>query len=137
MRRRLLHPPHEAGRINVTPMIDVVMVLIVFFLIVGRLAAERRAPVDLPEARHGSEARAATPFVVNVLAPDGRVTLSGQRYAPEEIALLVRDRLEQDPDLVVQVRADRALAFGQVRPVLDALRGAGVSGVRLAAEEAR
>ena len=137
MRRRVLHPPHEVGRVNVTPMIDVVMVLIVFFLIVGNMAAERLSPVDLPPASHGLEARAATPLVVNVLAPGGTIELDGRRYEPSELALIARERAQGDPDLVVQLRADRRLPFGAVRPVLDTLREAGVTTVRLAAREGR
>ena len=47
MRFRTFHHAPASGKINVTPLIDVVMVLIVFYLIVGKLAADRKAPVQL------------------------------------------------------------------------------------------
>ena len=48
MRVRQFHPHQPAGKFNVTPLIDVVMVLIIFYLIVGKLAAERQGHVKLP-----------------------------------------------------------------------------------------
>ncbi|MEO0716497.1 MAG: biopolymer transporter ExbD [Planctomycetota bacterium] len=135
MRRRLVQPASETPRVNVTPMIDVVMVLIIFFLIVGRLAAEKRAPVDLPSADFGADGALATPMVVNVLAPDGRVDIGGRAFVVGEVTLLAEDRVADEPDLVVQLRADRSLAFDAVRPVLDALRAGGVESIQLAARE--
>lgn len=137
MRRRAMPVPAETPRVNVTPMIDVVMVLIVFFLIVGRLAAERRAPVDLPPAAFGSEGAEAVPMVVNVLAPEGTIDVGGRRYDADELTLLATERVGTDADLVVQLRADRALPFDRVRPVLEALRSGGVESIRFAAREAR
>ena len=45
-----VRPDGSAGHLNVTPLIDIVMVLIIFFLLVGQLAMDRKGAVDLPEA---------------------------------------------------------------------------------------
>ncbi len=161
MRRRFQH--HAAAgsfeAINVTPLIDVVMCLVIFFLIVGKLAADASA-VRLPESGFGRADRTDRAVVVAV-APalpgvPGAVDLgSGTRAriwidgvaisGPNELAGAIRDRgarvlaalgRPEDAlaDLPVQVRADRSLPFAAVEPVLKACADLGITGVRLAAE---
>ena len=122
----------KAARINVTPMIDVVMCLIVFFLIVGKLAADRLAPVELPEGGSGQERLGADPIIVNVVPGDGgegvEVIVDGLVIAPDRLGGVLT------PGRAVELRASRRLAYGQVRPVLDACRAAGVPRISLATE---
>ena len=76
MKFRSLQHHAPTGKINVTPLIDVVMVLIVFYLIVGQLAADRRARVDLPASVIGVQ-EDATPSrrpIVITLAAQGAAT---------------------------------------------------------------
>jgi biopolymer transport protein ExbD len=140
MRRRSFHTPHPPGRINVTPMIDVVMVLIVFYLIVGRLVAEQRSEVYLPESRTGAVQKTQDLLVVNVLARDTEgpapIEVEGVNVSPALLTSLVRDRLAEKPTTVVQVRADRELTYADVLPVIRACRLAGVGHVRISAEQA-
>jgi len=58
------HPP--TAKINVTPLIDVVMVLIIFYLIVGKLAAERQGHVQLPSSAVGVQAETHDPVIVTI-----------------------------------------------------------------------
>lgn len=120
----------KAARINVTPMIDVVMCLIVFFLIVGKLAADRLAPVELPEGGAGQERLGADPIIVNVVPIEGgvEVIVDGLAIAPDRLAGAL------EPGRPVELRASRRLAYGQVRPILDACRAAGVRQIALATE---
>jgi biopolymer transport protein ExbD len=137
MRRRLLNAPHPFGDVNVTPLIDVVMCMIIFFLIVGKLVADQRAQLRLPETRSGSARAAQDVLVINVLAsPEGeaRVVVDNAPVETRAVADLVRARLADKPKTVVQLRASRELAYGAVRPIIDACRDAGVPSLRLAAE---
>jgi len=136
VRRRTFHVAHGAGRINVTPMIDVVMVLIVFFLLVGKLAAERYAPVDLPASRAGAPPDRGDALVINVVpAPGGTsLVIDGVELSVESVESVVRRTRAEHPQRPVRVRADRSLAYGAVRPVIEACRRAGVSSVALATE---
>jgi biopolymer transport protein ExbD len=137
MRRRLLHAHHPFGDVNVTPLIDVVMCMIVFFLIVGKLVADQRAQLRLPETRSGSARPAQDVFVINVLASaegEARVVVDNDPVETPVLRELLRARLLRDPATVVQLRASRELPYGAVRPVIDACRDAGVPSVRLAAE---
>jgi biopolymer transport protein ExbD len=137
MRRRLLHAPHPFGDVNVTPLIDVVMCMIIFFLIVGKLVADQRAQLRLPETRSGSARAAQDVLVINVLASEGgeaRVVVDNTPVETWALGDLVRARLADKPTTVVQLRASRELAYGAVRPIIDACRDAGVPSLRLAAE---
>jgi len=119
-------------RVNVTPLIDVVMVMIVFFLIVGKLAADERSPIELPDASATSGAADSDTLIINV-AGDGSLILRGQVVTTERLGeALVRER-SLHPGVVVRIRADRSLDYASVEPVVRACRAAGVTTVRLAA----
>lgn len=162
MRRRSFgNPGHSAEAINVTPLIDVVMCLIVFFLIVGKLASDASA-VRLPETAIGKLESAGKSVVVSIAKGDApgstpaadwggiqaRVFVDGQAVAGEnELVGLLHDRAvallktvgktESDIAAVpVHVRADRDLPYAAVEPVLRAAAKAGVPGVRLATQRA-
>lgn len=136
MRRRVFHPPHPPGRVNVTPMIDVIMVLIVFYLIVGQMAAESKRSMPLPVASSGTRQVASEPLVVNVALQDGNVTIEvGRRVlSADELARFIESRIADRPETTVQIRADRSLSFGAVEPIIAACRAAGVGTVRIATE---
>ena len=130
---------HEGvGHINVTPRSDVVMCLIIFFLLVGRLASKQGRPIDLPSTGVG-DSGAAPKLVVGVAAsarPGGEpeVTLAGNPVSVGELAGLVKARLGEPARGELAIRADRRLSWGQVRPVVEACRAAGLSSVRLVTE---
>ncbi len=97
MRRRVINPPVAFEGVNVTPLIDVVMVLIVFFLIVGKLANEQASGVRPPSSAFGRADEPAGTVVVNVLAREGsapaRVVINAQELRGEEaIASAIRAR---------------------------------------------
>jgi len=138
VRARRLYQRGDVGKINVTPMIDVVMVLIIFFLLVGQLAAEKLSIVDLPATERGRSGQREDPVVVNVVkraeaAGGGALVVVEQaELSLPELLVLLRDRSAKGP-VEVRLRADRSLAFADVRPTLETCRDAGVASVRLAA----
>ncbi|MCB9845408.1 MAG: biopolymer transporter ExbD [Phycisphaeraceae bacterium] len=135
MRRRSFQRDASVGKINVTPMIDVVMCLIVFFLIVGKLAADKLENVDLPSATSGREGGGA-PLIINAAVEEERlrVVIQGRSMDLDEVEAEVRDLVESGVSQSVQLRASRRLSYGAIRPVVDACRRAGVRTIALAAE---
>ncbi len=123
----------EDRRINVTPLIDVVMVLIVFFLIVGKLASDQRSEVDLPPADARPLQSDPSTLIVNIPA-DRSIVLQSEVLTPTLFASRLREAVGRTPDLRVQIRADRSLAYGDIAPIVRACRDLGVSRIRLAAE---
>lgn len=153
MRRRTIQPPGSSlEAINVTPMIDVVMCLIIFFLIVGKLSTDRGQHVALPWSIRGGEETSPTVMVVTIArlgdvpteladASAGwkgfgiTVQADGQPVADgKALETAVRARLAEAPGLSIQVRGDRLLPYGAVEPVLRACGQAGAKSVRFAAE---
>lgn len=144
MRRRSFIPASGVPTINVTPMIDVVMCLIVFYLIVGKLAADQRVNVLLPATVGGQEPSDDRALIVNVVPADDMhrsvdgngvsIVADGQAIGQADLASMIRTRRLGDPELWIQVRADRTLNFGQVSPVMRACREAGTAMVKLSVE---
>ena len=137
MRRRTSLPVSHAGKINVTPLIDVVMCLIIFYLLVGRLAMDRQAGVKLPGSAVGADVPYASSLIINVLTGEGDasagVMIDGRTVDPA----VLRERLtlhagaEPGSAPLVQIRADRRLPYSSVSPILAACREAGLTSVLL------
>jgi biopolymer transport protein ExbD len=126
-----------SGRINMTPMIDVTFLLIIFFLLSSRLSQQEAAELDLPVA--ASSQRAANdsrPRVsVNVFA-DGRVLVGDLETRLGEITDRLRiERDRSDDDLEVRIRADRGVPYSAVTPVLLACTEANIWNVTFAVFE--
>ncbi len=139
MRRRTFHLPEATGKINVTPLIDVVMCLIVFFLIVGKLAHDQRVRIDLPTSRTGLDEKSPDVLIVNVVpaaAGASRVIIDAAEIPPAELETAIRSRLTARPDSVVELRGSRDLGYGAVAAVVRACKNAGVQSVRLATQRA-
>ncbi|MEM7755101.1 MAG: biopolymer transporter ExbD [Planctomycetota bacterium] len=126
----------SVARVNVTPMIDVVMVLIVFFLLVGHLANERRGAVDLPAATQGEDEDGTRRPVVVLVRTAGDVRVDGVGVGDADLGRAISAGVESRRRAGrfggVHVRADAGIAYDAVRPVLEACREAGVGEVRLA-----
>lgn len=136
VRRRTLHPPHAAGKVNVTPMIDVVMCLIIFYLLVGKLAMSSRV-TDLPKAGSGEEGSRAAAIVLDIMADGdgGGVAVDGTAVPVARLASHLRSMVagaSGGPE--VRIRAGRDLPYARLAPVLSACRDSGLTSVRLVAE---
>ena len=118
-------------RVNMTPMIDVVFLLIIFFLVSSHLARqESQLPLPLPEAVSGEEMdRQGERVVVNVLA-DGKLMLAGREVDAAELQQrLVFEKENRAADLEVRIRGDRTVPFQAVQPILLVISKSGISNV--------
>ena len=113
-------------------MIDVVMCLIVFYLLVGQLASDQRSDLTLPKSATGDEAQDAQAAFVNVRLEGDQLMLDVDG-APVQLTQLGRT-VRAAPS--VHLRADAAITYDRLSPVLGELRRAGVRSVRVATEQA-
>lgn len=127
---------HTGGHLNVTPLIDIVMVLIIFFLLVGQLAMDRQGDVDLPESVSGEAATPGSASIAVAVERDGRLVIDGRTTQPEKLTAVLRVMAAQQAGAPVQIRADKGAAFGDVRTVVNACREAGIATVELATAQA-
>jgi biopolymer transport protein ExbD len=122
-------------RVNMTPMIDVTFLLIIFFLLSSHLAQqETQLELDLPAAASGRQAvDDERPRLTVNLQHDGAIILGSTPTMPEEITGRLRiERERLGNDLEVRVRADRSVPYSSVQPILLACADAGIWNVTFA-----
>lgn len=119
------------SNINVTPLVDIALVLLLVFIVTAKIVVTPAVPLDLPKASQGEDVQ----VVFSVLLPeDGRILLNGTPVADD--ATLERratEALGEDPELRAVIQADGAVPHRQVMDVLDALKGAGVEHIAFGA----
>jgi len=110
--------------INVTPLVDIVLVLLIIFMVTAKLIVSKSVPLDLPKAKTGSEMQ--TVFSV-VLSADG-ITQVDSKTVPNDDAILglAKSAHEKNPELRAVIKADTAVPHGRVIHVLDLLKQADV-----------
>jgi biopolymer transport protein ExbD len=120
---------------NMTPMIDVVFLLIIFFLVSSHLAKqEAQLELPLPQAATGQTPtdESAPRVTVNVLA-DGSLMLAGHRVQPDQLQQRLSEQMARDGgDLEVRIRSDRNVPYGTVEPIMLACIRAGIWNVTFA-----
>ena len=125
---------HQVG-FNMTPMIDVVFLLIIFFLVSSHLAKqESRLELPLPVAGSGQPPREsqAPQVTVNVL-PDGGLLLAGSRVGPHKLQPRLQfERQHSGSNLQVRIRSDRGVPYRFIEPLLLACARAGIWNVSFA-----
>ena len=108
------------------PLVDLVMLLVLFFALAQGAIQNPVVPVALPTAEQGSEVEGEGGETVLSVDAAGQIYLGGERLSVEELA----PRLQQGTRVLV--RADSVTDYGRVRGALDALRDQGISRIRLA-----
>jgi biopolymer transport protein ExbD len=133
-----LHPfPEDEPAINLTPMIDVVFTLLVFFMLATTFAErERLLDLELPYAASAADAKKPTPqeLVINV-AREGKVFVDGKTLEETQLAKVLSDTAQRDRRTMVTIRGDRRGAYDGIVHVLDACLQAGLVDVSLGALE--
>ncbi len=111
--------------INVTPLVDIVLVLLIIFMVTAKLIVSKSVPLDLPKAATGSDIQ--TVFSV-VLAEDGTTQVDSKTIPNDDAILaLAKKAHEGNPELRAVIKADTKVPHGRVIHVLDLLKQAQVS----------
>ncbi|MCH7725080.1 MAG: biopolymer transporter ExbD [Planctomycetes bacterium] len=121
--------------INMTPMIDVVFLLIIFFLVSSHLAnRESHMPLDLPLADAGREpVDDVSPRVTVNVTKTGEMQLSGFTIDSQRLQQRLAERLERHgKDLEVRIRTSRQTPYGKVEPIMLACARVGIWNVTYA-----
>jgi biopolymer transport protein TolR len=126
----------DSGRpmaeINVTPLVDVMLVLLVIFIITAPLMASS-IKLDLPRS---AAAQPGTPpqSISVVVTPDGQIHLDERTVTPAQLSDALARRAAQAPDTEVQLRADAAVPYGRVVEVMGLAQQAGLNRIGFVAE---
>jgi biopolymer transport protein ExbD/biopolymer transport protein TolR len=120
------------SNINVTPMVDVMLVLLIIFMVITPMLQNKvaidMAKVDNAVAMPDADKEDA---IVVAVTRDGGVFLGQDKVAPDQLGRMVRDKLADKPGKTIYVRADARAQFKAVEDAIDDVRTAGVDEVGL------
>jgi biopolymer transport protein TolR len=113
------------AEINVTPLVDIMLVLLIIFMLTAHLIAKQAIEVELPRA---AQSTAAPPTTLTVtLTRDGALYLNAAPTTPDALRTAVREALAADPKTQAIIVGDRAVSHGRVVWVLDTIKTLGIS----------
>jgi biopolymer transport protein ExbD len=120
--------------INVTPFVDVALVLLIIFMVTATYIVAQSIPVDLPEAGTGEDV--VTTFAITI-TPDGQLFLDGEKKDEAGIRAKIRKTREHNEDVRVVIAADKVVTHGRVVHIIDLIRKEGVAkfAINIDAEE--
>lgn len=118
--------------INVTPLIDVVLVLLVVFMVITPMLSSG-LPVDLPEATSTTTVNDAGQFIVISITKDGRWAVEQEEVDKDTLIEAVNAEYRKRPESSVLVKGDFSLDYGVVREVMDLLAENHLTALKLAA----
>ena len=120
------------GEINVTPFVDVMLVLLIVFMVTAPLLTVG-VEVDLPKTKAGQINADAAPLVVSIKA-DGSVHLQDTQVPADALVPRLQAISEANPQIRIFVRGDRAVAYGDVLGVMGRIQAGGFERVALVAQ---
>src|SRR5271157_5161714 len=128
--------PGAVSDINVTPMVDVMLVLLIIFMVITPML-QKGVSVDMARVSNPRPMQEADKEDATVLAitRDGKIYLGSNSIALDQITGKVKDRIADRLDKTVYVKSDARAKYGDVVAVIDAVRAAGVDSLGLLTEK--
>jgi biopolymer transport protein TolR len=120
------------AEINVTPLVDVMLVLLIIFMVTAPMLATG-LKVNLPQARQAAPLNPNEPTVVTI-GKDGQISLGSDAIDKSALIEAIRARLGDDDSRVIHIRSDKEVQFGDVVAVLDLLAANGLTRIAIVAQ---
>jgi biopolymer transport protein ExbD len=118
--------------INVTPLVDITLVLLIIFMVTATFVSERALEVNLPKS--ATKENSPTPALTVTLGKDGALKIMKKSVTMEELGLLLANEIKTYPDEKVLLKAEKDLPYYKVAEVLEIIKLSGVKKVALAME---
>ena len=126
--------PQPMSEINMTPLVDVMLVLVVIFIITAPLMVSA-VKVDLPKT-DGAAALEAPKFISLTVDKAGQVFVDDKPMAPDAVAAALRQAGQRNPDTEVRLRADANVPYGRVVEIMGQAHLAGLNRIGFVADAA-
>jgi biopolymer transport protein ExbD len=138
-RRARAGEPRPTGQvkadINVTPLVDVVLVLLIIFMVVTPIIASG-VPVELPKTSHHNRKPDDGKDIIISVTAEKRIFFAGRLITdPREVTALVGNERRKHPEKTAFVKGDARVPYGTVRAVMEAVNKAGLDDVMLGTDE--
>ncbi|TDP72883.1 ExbD/TolR family protein [Roseateles toxinivorans] len=124
--------PTPMSDINMTPLIDVMLVLLVIFMITAPLMSSSLR-LDLPKTEAATPSDAPQ-FLIVALTPDGSLYLGDQRMAAAELRQRLAQAAQRTPGIELQLRADKMVPYGQVAELIGWAQDVGLNRIAFVAQ---
>lgn len=112
------------SEINVVPLVDVILVVLIIFMVTAPMIMKPSINVNLPKAASGE---ATTPSKLNItISNDGKLNLDGEIVEDAQVQAKALEEVGKNPDIQAIIAADKDVPHGRVVSVLDIVKGAGV-----------
>ena len=131
MTRRHAHT--EDTEINITPMLDIVFIMLIFFIVTTSFTKETGAVIAKPEAERAAALQNGT--ILIGIRPNDDIWMSKRQIELREVRQMVERAKSENPEGSVVIVADKGSRIGTVTQVMDQVRLAGVEGVAISAEQ--
>jgi biopolymer transport protein ExbD len=111
--------------INVTPLVDITLVLLIIMMVTAKIIVSSSLPLDLPKAAKGESIQVV--FAIELTA-DGAISVDGKKLADDKAVMgPARAAVKKNKDLRAVIRADRTVQHGRIIRILDLLKQSGVA----------
>lgn len=111
--------------INVTPMVDIMLVLLIIFMVTATYISRKSMDIQLPEAGGGGDVPDSSLAII--VSGDGRLSLNGQEVSLDVLKEQVPGIIEKNPTVTAVVDGDKSVEYGRIVEVIDTLRSLGVT----------
>jgi biopolymer transport protein ExbD len=113
------------AEINVTPLVDIMLVLLIIFMLTAHLIAKQAIEVELPRASNATTLKPTTLAIT--LTKEGTLYLDDKPVTPDALRAAVAEAVAKDPKTQAVITGDKAVSHGRVVWVLDVVKSLGVT----------
>ena len=131
MARRHAHT--EEADINITPMLDIVFIMLIFFIVTTSFTKETGATIIRPEAAQAVALQNGT--ILIGVRPNGDIWMAKRQIELREVRQMVERARSENPEGSVVIVADKGSRIGTLAQIMDQVKMAGVQGVAISAEK--
>lgn len=126
-------PAQEDTEFDMTPMLDIVFIMLIFFIVTTSFVKESGVKVNTPQAATAANQQNANIFIA--ITVSGEVWIDGRPVDPRSVRAIVARLHADNPEGSVIIQSDAAAATGTLVDVMDQVRLAGVEGIAIAADK--
>ncbi len=120
--------------INVTPLVDVVLVLLIIFMVVTPMLS-RGVSVDLPHTSHHNKKNDDGKDIIVSITKAGEVYVNADQVPLPKLGVRIEDEVRKAPDKPIFLKGDGRINYGKARQVMEIINKAGIENIQLGTEE--